>query len=836
MGSFKRTRGATDVGENEGSTLLPHRRGSMRPVGRRRYGATTPAGGRRASSMPVFRTRGLGTARLSVSKGRELTVSEQTTKLAEEAKKTLFHGSFTSSHGMLFSVPPMRRQESGALSPARQRTSASQTADAELPPAKKDKASYRLNLDVVAPSALKKEKATPLLGDRQGSAATPSFITEVAAAQPQARAPEAPLGAAGAVVSRVTETGIVRAAPEVTKLKRESGVSASLRLRHSNRTEDFEENLAVLQDGEGVYATKADGQPAREQGVVVPLIFTSQPSPDPKTNLEKPSKASSQHISFAEHVIIKHADSSSDADELEETEEEGEVEVSYKDALMHLVAFAAPAALAIGFTFALSIVPLAFIGSYLGELALSGASVGYFILSTFVLYPMIGMTFALDTLCSHEYGRDPNSQELGLLLQRGIIINLVLLVPVCVLLYNVDVVLELVYGAAITSVAKEFLHYMPLLLLPVIIFSAFNKFLSNQMRPHMPLIALTAGIIITPYVQMKLTPMGVRYSMVGMCITAWFQLAVIVVLTLYVPQTRHTLGSLRLLEALNLADVKGYMELAIPSAIFVAAEASSFDVTVLLCAYFGEQSGAAWSSIMNVLFIFAALAGGLSAGACANIGRCVGSNEPKNARRYVEVAIAVVLVLSAIDSALLYTFFDFFMGLFGTKGETLQLARETLLLLPLFHTADAVQFTFQGIFSGLGKNHLGALILLLSLWGVGIPMVFFLGLYLQYGVFGVCLGMTIGLCIEAPAMVLTTATMNYQSVCDAFVLAENSFSDEEEDEEDEDEDEEDEEEAILMGDDVFRRSGIPVRSSDFGLRLAAGGRRLKAPPHRLSGR
>ncbi|ESL11158.1 hypothetical protein TRSC58_01101 [Trypanosoma rangeli SC58] len=497
---------------------------------------------------------------------------------------------------------------------------------------------------------------------------------------------------------------------------------------------------------------------------------------------------------------------------------------------MHLVAFAAPAALAIGFAFALSIIPLAFIGSYLGELSLSGASVGYFILSTFVLYPMIGMLFAMDTLCSHEYGRDPNSQELGLLLQRGILINLVFIAPECVMLYNADFILERVYGEAITSVAKEFLHYMPLFLLPVLIFSAFNKFLSNQMRPHMPLIALTAGIIITPYVQMKLTPMGVRYSMVGMCITAWFQLAVIIVLTLCVPQTRHTLGSLRILGALNPSDVEGYLRLAIPSAIFVAAEASSFDVTVLLCAYFGEQSGAAWSSIMNVLFIFAALAGGLSAGACANIGRCVGSNEPKNARTYVEVAIVVVLVVSAVNSAVLYCFFDFFMGLFGTKGETLKLARETLFLLPLFHTADAVQFTFQGIFSGLGKNYLGALILLLSLWGVGIPMVFFLGLYLPYGVFGVCLGMTIGLCIEAPAMVMATCTINYQSVCDSFLLEENSLR------EDEEEEEENEEEVVLMSDDVLCRSGIPVRSSDFGVRLATGGRRLKAPPHCFTAR
>lgn len=101
------------------------------------------------------------------------------------------------------------------------------------------------------------------------------------------------------------------------------------------------------------------------------------------------------------------------------------------------------------------------------------------------------------------------------------------------------------------------------------------------------------------------------------------------------------------------------------------------------------------------------------------------------------------------------------MSLFGTKGHTLSVAHEVLFLLPFFHITDCIQFAFQGIFSGLGKNHLGAVILLTCLWCVGIPLCIVFGSYLGYHIFGVCLGITIGLCIEAPALVFVAARMNY---------------------------------------------------------------------------
>jgi multidrug resistance protein, MATE family len=782
---------------------------------------------------------------------KQLTVAQQSARLAEKAKKNYFHGSFTSSHGAVFTVPN-RAQMMATNRPSR-------APSMVRPPACSRNASMAarrpapIALDVApVASAMKKMSRSelPASVSREGSLTVlpkqgaGGFLDEPIVLPRRSYSADARIGEQQAPELKNSFNKLKAAAggpadsPQQTKMAfRDSSpdlLAVQLMRDHSAVRQErpplspttiaratkalraFEERKVRMPSNSFLNAKEvgyAGGtMPVPEHS---PLVLATPKAEDQA----KPGAAAAATAAKSAISPLRRVHISSDAEEnvvettdYEETEQgtfESQDDLSWSGALMDLLYLAAPAAVSICFTFSMSVVPLAFVGSFLGPRELTGASVGYFLISILITYPMIGLTFALDTLCSHEYGRDPLSPEMGLVLQRGALINMIVLIPLCILIYFLDAILVPVYGEVLAKEAKEFLTYSPLYLVPMVLFIAFNKFLNNQMQPHIPMIALTAGVILTPFLQLKLTPMGVRYTMVGMAITAWFQLVVVIIITIFKPETRITLGKWRIAEALDWADVKEYMKLAIPSAIFVAAEASSFDVTVLLCARFGEADGAAWSGIMNSLFIFASFSGGLSASACANIGRCVGAFEPVSAKRYVLMAIFLAFLLGVIDSVVLVTFFDFFMSLFGTRGKTLALAHEVLFMLPIFHISDSVQFAFQGIFSGMGKNHLGAVVLLTSLWGIGIPLSFILGHYLGYRMFGVCVGITVGLCIEAPAMVYAAFTMDYIDVCEKFV--EDEESEETEETEESEESEEYDEEYM---EEVMRRSGISIASSN----------------------
>lgn len=440
-----------------------------------------------------------------------------------------------------------------------------------------------------------------------------------------------------------------------------------------------------------------------------------------------------------------------------------------RDTLTEMLYVGVPASITIGFTFCTSIIPLAMVGKLLGEKDLSGASVGYFLICIFIQYPMIGLTYAIDTLCSHEYGRRGCTPRLGLILQRGLLINFICLAPLCASVYFLRPALNMLYGEEEAGVAEDFLHYSPLYLYALITLISLSKFLNNQQKAYIPTIALTGGVVVTPFVQYYLTLRGIRYTMLGMAITTWFQVFIMLAILLSNQSTRASLaiGRWSLKNMLDVHDVSVYIKFGVPSAIFATAEASALDLSILMAASYGVAEGSAFSAIMNILFLFAAITGGISTSACANIGRSIGANDPASVKRYVTFSIVATSIVSVMDSAFLAIFFDFFMSLFGTYGSTLELARSALIVILFLHIGDAIQYVFQGIFSGLGRNNLGAKILLCSVWGVGIPLCYLLGSVYELKMLGVAIGITVGALIETLVMIyFCLFIIDYEELCE----------------------------------------------------------------------
>ncbi|KAH9586674.1 Multi antimicrobial extrusion protein [Trypanosoma melophagium] len=431
-----------------------------------------------------------------------------------------------------------------------------------------------------------------------------------------------------------------------------------------------------------------------------------------------------------------------------------------------LVPLALPSMLSMALTFGLAVIPLALIGSMIGDEALTGASVGYFLISIFAQYPLCGLTFAMDAFCSQAYGRDAESDEQGVILQRGVLVSLAFMIPINVILCIIQDFLPKIYGEEIGMIACDFMKSAILFIIPLVMFTAFSKFCLNQLKPQLPMTALGVGIAVTPVCQYIFIKEGVHGAMLGMAITAWIQLLVIISLTFFVKSTRKTLGKLRLKEALDWDGLKEYLQLALPSSLFVAAEASSFDVAVLLSAALGTYEGAAFSAILNTLLIFVSISGGLSTAACAKIGSSLGANLPRCARRYVVVAVSIAVSMASLNGIIIFVLFDNILGLFGVEGDSLEKARTIRWLVPFMCIADSAQYVFQGVFSGMGQNKKGAQILIICLWFIGLPLELVLAYLFDFGLSGVVGGLTIGLMLESPAMIWYVRKLNWEELAE----------------------------------------------------------------------
>jgi MATE family multidrug resistance protein len=73
------------------------------------------------------------------------------------------------------------------------------------------------------------------------------------------------------------------------------------------------------------------------------------------------------------------------------------------------------------------------------------------------------------------------------------------------------------------------------------------------------------------------------------------------------------------------------------------------------------------------------------------------------------------------------------------------IAAHLLIIAAFFQLFDGTQVVGLGILRGLGDVRFPTIITLLAYWGLGLPIGYLLGIYLDFGVQGIWWGLLIGL-------------------------------------------------------------------------------------------
>lgn len=393
-------------------------------------------------------------------------------------------------------------------------------------------------------------------------------------------------------------------------------------------------------------------------------------------------------------------------------------------------------------------------GNLIDSDALAAVAVGLSVINLVAIAPGTGLCCALDTLCAQEYGRDKNSRMIGYYTKISLALGVLFscLAGLCVLL----VVPPVLSRALPPKLARDVITALvPTVwyVLPVLAFMSLAKFCQAQCVPHIPTMAMGVGVIATPVATwffLRSTPD--RDSRMQLCLCAiavvtWLQLCTALVLVLRNPQLRHTLGGPAF--QLKAAPLWEYLRYGLPSVVFVGAESGAFQTMVIYSSSFGATAGDGYVCIGTTCAMMFTMTYGLSVAASARIGNALGSNRPLAARMYAHVALSLSAVTSCCNSLLFALWlYRWVIPLYTPDPAVFAVAKTLLPFVPVFHMLDCLQFMFQGIFSGCGRNHVGAVIILLTLVAVGVSMALALGSAAGLGLRGLLSGFIIGLLTE----------------------------------------------------------------------------------------
>lgn len=122
------------------------------------------------------------------------------------------------------------------------------------------------------------------------------------------------------------------------------------------------------------------------------------------------------------------------------------------------------------------------------------------------------------------------------------------------------------------------------------------------------------------------------------------------------------------------------------------------------------------------------------------VGRCIGSGEIRQAKKYTRSLLGLTYVSIWLVSAILCIFSKPIIGLYNLSPESSSLARQILFAIAIFVcTIWPLGFTTQNIFISASDVKFPMILSVFSMWAFRVGLSFVFGKYLEMGVSGVWL-------------------------------------------------------------------------------------------------
>ena len=185
-----------------------------------------------------------------------------------------------------------------------------------------------------------------------------------------------------------------------------------------------------------------------------------------------------------------------------------------------------------------------------------------------------------------------------------------------------------------------------------------------------------------------------------------------------------------------------FARLAILGVIHVGTEWWAFEIVALAAGRLGTIPLAAQSVIMTSDQVINTIPFGVGVAASARVGNLLGAKNAKAAARAANTAAWLSMLLGTLVLVILLASKDHFAKIFNNDDRVVRLTADVLPYVALFQIADGLNGSCGGSLRGMGRQHVGAAVNIISYYCGALP----LGIYLAFHGWGLA-GLWVGQCI-----------------------------------------------------------------------------------------
>ncbi|CAL8267956.1 unnamed protein product [Merluccius merluccius] len=439
------------------------------------------------------------------------------------------------------------------------------------------------------------------------------------------------------------------------------------------------------------------------------------------------------------------------------------IPLAYRAELYHVLRLSGPMLLSQLMTFLIGFVSVIFCG-HLGKDELNAVGLAIAVINVTGISIGYGLSSACDTLMSQTVGSG-NLKQVGVLLQRGILILLLACFPCWAVLINTQSILLAVRQRA--EVARLSQLYVEIVMpsLPAsFMYQLQARYLQTQgiMWPH-----VITGVIgnvlnlFTNYIFLNLLDMGVAGSAAANAISQ-YSLATVLCIYICCRGLHRTTWAGWSRDCMQ--DWGPFTRLAMSSMLMHCFAWWVYEAGGFLAGLIGEVELGAQAILYQLAAFVYMIPMGMSVAASVRVGNALGAGDTEQAKLSAKTSVVCTVIVASFVGVFLGVSKDVIGYIFTTDLEVVQRVADVMIMYGFVHVIEAAAGVTGGIIRGVGKQRVGALFALVGYYFIGLPIGLSLMFPAGMGIVGLWLGILICITMETAFYVLYLSKLNWQDV------------------------------------------------------------------------
>ncbi|KAJ4823766.1 hypothetical protein Tsubulata_012082 [Turnera subulata] len=403
------------------------------------------------------------------------------------------------------------------------------------------------------------------------------------------------------------------------------------------------------------------------------------------------------------------------------------------------------------------VISIAFVG-HLGELALAGSSIANAFASVVGFTLLRGLGSALETFSGQSYGAK-QYRMLGIHLQRGIVVLLLVSIPISIILTNAARILKFCrQDPQISEQAGQYARFLIPGVFGVALLECHVRFLQTQKKvvPMMISSGITTLLhVLVCWMLVVKYGLGLRGAALANSISYWINALLLIAYVWLSPSCKETRAEFSR-DALH--GIPGFLKLAIPSCVMLGLEVWSFEIITLSSGLLPNPKfeSSVFSISYNMYFVAYMIPLGLSGAISTRVSNELGAGRPQAALLAVRVVVSLVMIEGIIMATFLISGRKLWPQLYSKEKGVVERVGNLLLFLALSHFLDGITSVLSGTCRGCGWQRIGAFVNFGAYYIIGIPSAVVLAFVFHMGGKGLWVGIILALFVQASLLAIVT--------------------------------------------------------------------------------